>query len=194
MARAVSYNSVVSRWTISIAAMLGPAALGSASATCGQAMISAKQNIERSHRRNVAGPSPAESAIDVIASPPLSPWRRAIYLFVAAVSFVLGLLGIIVPGLPTTPFLLVTSALLLRSWPAMHERMLRSRFIGGLLADWRHHRGVRPHIKFRAVVLVVAVVIAAVVFGGLSALAATAIVCCAAVGVLVIASLPTIRD
>ncbi|MEX2187124.1 MAG: YbaN family protein [Pirellulales bacterium] len=131
---------------------------------------------------------------DEFASPPLSSWRRTAYLIVAAASFALGMLGVVLPGLPTTPFLLVTSALLLRSWPSMHERMLRSRIVGGLLSDWRHHRGVRPHVKIRAISLVVAVVTASILFGGLSMPAVAAMVCCAVVGVLVIVSLPTIRS
>lgn len=132
--------------------------------------------------------------VDELRLAPISPLRRTAYLFLAAVCFALGMLGVLLPGLPTTPFLLVTSALLLRSWPAMHERMMRSRFIGGLLADWKRRRGVRPHVKVRAVVLVAAIVAASIYFGGLSPLSAAIVALSAAVGIAVILMLPTIRD
>ncbi len=147
------------------------------------------RTVERQRRST----RPPLDPVDEFRLAPISPLRRAIYLFLAAVCFALGMLGVVLPGLPTTPFLLVTSALLLRSWPAMHERMMRSRFVGGLLADWKEHRGIRPHIKVRAIVLVAALVAASIYFGGLSPLAATLIALCAAVGIAVILMLPTIR-
>jgi uncharacterized protein len=125
--------------------------------------------------------------------PPISTPRRIAYLAIAAICFALGMLGVILPGLPTTPFLLVTSALLFRAWPAMHRRMMRSRFIGGLLSDWRHHRGVRPHVKVRAITLVVALVAATIYFAALSTTAAAVTIVCAGIGIVVILALPTIR-
>lgn len=125
--------------------------------------------------------------------PPLSRARRAVYLGLAAICFLLGMIGVVLPGLPTTPFLLVTSALLLRVWPAMHERMLRSRFVGRLLSDWRQHRGVRPHVKLRAIVLVAAAVAATIYFGNLALAAAVGVLVGAGIGIGVILLLPTIR-
>jgi hypothetical protein len=156
-------------------------------------MISTQREHARTLRRHDAVSTP-DAPGDPFAPPPLSPWRRAVYLTIAGVAFVVGMIGVVLPGLPTTPFLLVTSAFLLRSWPSMHERMLRTRLVGGLLSDWRRHRGVRLHVKIRAVALVVAVVAASIVLAGLSPLAATVAACCAAVGLAVIWALPTIRS
>jgi uncharacterized protein len=157
-------------------------------------MTTLQRKLDPAHRLRNQAASDALSPVDPVVLPPLSPLRRAVYLVIAGISFLLGMLGVFLPGLPTTPFLLVTSALLLRAWPAMHERMLRSRLIGGVLSDWRQHRGVRPHVKLRAVTLVVAAVTATIVFGGLSPLAAAAAGGCAGVGVLVIVLLPSVRS
>jgi uncharacterized membrane protein YbaN (DUF454 family) len=146
----------------------------------------------RAEAPRTIGESPEKKG-DELAFPPISTPRRIVYLAIAGVCFALGMLGVILPGLPTTPFLLVTSALLFRSWPAMHQRMMRSRFIGGLLCDWRRHRGIRPHVKVRAITLVVALVAATIYFGALSTTAAAVTILCAGIGIVVILALPTIR-
>lgn len=166
---------------------------GAATSASRCAMISIEQQTVRPPRRHAEPGEPVNHSGDPFAPSPLSPWRRAVYLFIAAVSFAVAMLGVVLPGLPTTPFLLVTSAFLLRSWPSMHERMLRSRFVGGLLSDWRQHRGVRPHVKLRAVTFVVVAVTLSIVFGGLPVPASVAMAACAVAGILVILRLPTIR-
>lgn len=81
--------------------------------------------------------------------------RRVVYLGLAAFFFVLGATGAILPGLPTTPFLLLTSYFLLRASPGLNERLLNSRMFGPILTDWQKRGGVRRHVKLKAVVVVV---------------------------------------
>lgn len=77
-------------------------------------------------------------------------WKRYAYLTGAAVTFALAVIGAVLPGLPTTPFLLLTSYCLIRSSHRWHQRLLRSRVFGGLLRDWHTHRAVRPGVKFKS--------------------------------------------
>ena len=75
---------------------------------------------------------------------------RALYLSLAGLFFVLAVLGVFLPVLPTTPFLLLTSWCLVRSSPALHARLRRSPLFGPLLADWERHHGVRLYVKISA--------------------------------------------
>lgn len=77
-------------------------------------------------------------------------WRRAFFILAAAGALVLGVLGVILPGLPTTPFVLVASYCLLRSSPRLHARLLQSRLFGDVLRDWHLHRGIGQHIRYKA--------------------------------------------
>src|SRR5687767_7755696 len=98
---------------------------------------------------------------------PAAGVRRAVLLALAALFFGLAVLGAFLPVLPTTPFLLVTSWLLVRSSPRLHQRLRASRLFGGFLRDWEEHRGVRPHVKVTALVVMAAVVVLSATSGTL---------------------------
>src|SRR5262249_7995528 len=59
--------------------------------------------------------------------------RRVWYLALAGGSFVLTVVGLIIPGVPTVPFLLATSYYLVRSSPTLNEGLLRTRTFGPIL-------------------------------------------------------------
>lgn len=120
--------------------------------------------------------------------------RRGVYLLVAGLAFVLGMVGVVLPGLPTTPFLLLTSYLLMRAWPALNERMLRSPFIGSLLRDWHEHRGVRRHIKVRGVVLIIGMLSLSIWLGQFPLPVSIGILACGCIGLTVVIRLPTIEE
>lgn len=86
---------------------------------------------------------------------PVGGLRRAAMLILAGVFFVLAALGAFLPVLPTTPFLLLTSYLLVRSSPRLNAALLSSRLFGPILTDWQVHRAVRRDIKIKAVTIVV---------------------------------------
>lgn len=53
----------------------------------------------------------------------------------------LGLVGVIVPILPTTPFMILAAAIFSRSSPRFHQMLLNNRWFGEVLKDWEE-RGV----------------------------------------------------
>lgn len=120
--------------------------------------------------------------------------RRALLLTAAACTLALGLLGIVLPGLPTTPFVLVASYCLLRSSPRLHARLLHSRLFGGVLRDWHLHRGLRPHIRYKAMAIIVLVLAGSLLLTNLPAAAKLAILAVAALGIAYVWRLPNIAE
>lgn len=105
---------------------------------------------------------------------------------------VLAFLGVVLPGLPATPFVLIASYLLVRSSPRLHRKLVHSRMFGQLLRDWEEHRGIRPGVK-RATLALIAVSIAATVFfGQLPWQALVATFGLAGVGMVVVWRLPDV--
>ena len=68
-------------------------------------------------------------------------------------ALVIGLVGVVVPLLPTTPFLLLAAALFVRSSDTLYNRLISNRLLGGFIRDYRERRGVSARTK--AVALVV---------------------------------------
>lgn len=120
--------------------------------------------------------------------------RRTVYLALGFLCVGLATLGAFLPVLPTTPFLLLASACFLRSSPALHERLLRSRLFGPFLRDWQQHRGIRLSVKVTAVVTLLAVVAASVLFGQLPLPLLVLLVVLASIGLFVVLRLPVVRD
>ncbi len=80
--------------------------------------------------------------------------RRVWYLSLAGGSFILTLVGLVIPGVPTVPFLMATSYYLVRSSPWLNGLLLRSRFFGPILADIETWGGLRRINKFKLIGLV----------------------------------------
>ncbi len=120
--------------------------------------------------------------------------RKILFLLLATLFFVLGVLGVGLPGLPTTPFLLLTSYFLVRSSPRLNAKLLRSRTFGPLLRDWHRHRAIRPRVKAVTLLTMAIVVSASLLFGNFTPVVLTVILVLVAVGLTVVLRLPVIRD
>ncbi|MBB4035810.1 hypothetical protein GGR21_001705 [Dysgonomonas hofstadii] len=55
---------------------------------------------------------------------------RYIYIGLGLISLGLGLLGIVTPGLPTTPFILLTGVLFAKGSPRLHKKLLENKLTG----------------------------------------------------------------
>ncbi|MBL7128146.1 MAG: YbaN family protein [Ignavibacteria bacterium] len=66
------------------------------------------------------------------------------YLFVTLGSLFLGLgvIGVFVPGLPTTPFLLLSAAFYVRSSRSMYRWLLNHKVFGKIIRDFRESRSI----------------------------------------------------
>ncbi len=75
-------------------------------------------------------------------------WNTGGAIFLAA-----GLVGVAVPVLPTTPFLLLATACFLRGSERMHSWMLNNRWFGDYLRRYREGRGIPLRTKLGAIAL-----------------------------------------
>lgn len=76
--------------------------------------------------------------------------RQLLWRCLASVFLGLGALGVVLPGLPTTPFLLVAAWAGARGWPALEARLLAHPRYGSLIRDWRERRAVPRRAKWLA--------------------------------------------
>jgi uncharacterized membrane protein YbaN (DUF454 family) len=120
-------------------------------------------------------------------------WKRQLLLVAAAVFLGLGLLGAVLPGLPCTPFVLLTSYCLARSSPRLNAALHRSRLFGPLIRDWQHRGGIRRRVKYQSIAVVIIVVAASLLLGAHSLLLASTIGALAMIGIVIILRLPEVE-
>lgn len=63
------------------------------------------------------------------------------------VSAILGFIGIFVPLLPTTPFLLLSSWCFVRSSEKMNHRLMHNKFLGPYISNYKSKRGITKQNK-----------------------------------------------
>ena len=102
----------------------------------------------------------------------------------------LAALGVVLPLLPTTPFVLLAATCFLKSSERSRRWLLNSRLFGPTLRDWHEHRAVRRPVKLLAVA-VIAGVIAFAFFRDIHWGVRTAIVVLGIIGLAYLWRLPT---
>ena len=79
--------------------------------------------------------------------------RRILLIIAGIISLSLGVLGIFVPGLPTTPFLLLTAALFVRSSPKLYKWLISNKYLGKYILNYRRRKGMTRKQKIYAISL-----------------------------------------
>jgi len=84
-------------------------------------------------------------------------WRLA-----GLASLALGALGVFLPLLPTTPFLILAAFCFSRGSRRLHDWLVGHPRLGPPIRDWRQHRAVSPRAKVLSLVAMLAVIAASV--------------------------------
>ena len=134
----------------------------------------------------------SKDSLDSKPQPVTGP-KRFVFIALAGLFFVLGAVGAVLPVLPTTPFLLLTSYFLARSSPRLNQWLLTSRFFGPILRDWQQLGGVRPDVKVKAIMIVLLAVSVSLWLTDLSSTLRWIVAATALIGIGVILRLPSAR-
>jgi len=78
---------------------------------------------------------------------------RALWLIAGTICIVLGAIGIVLPILPTTPFLLAAAACYYKSSPRMHKWLLNNRWFGEYIRNYKEGRGLPLKTKITALAM-----------------------------------------
>jgi uncharacterized membrane protein YbaN (DUF454 family) len=78
---------------------------------------------------------------------------RIFLIILGSVSLALGLLGVLLPVLPTTPFLLLSAAVWVKASSRLYEWLLNHKLFGEYIRNFREHKAIPLHAKIISVVL-----------------------------------------
>jgi uncharacterized membrane protein YbaN (DUF454 family) len=85
-----------------------------------------------------------------------SRWARPFWLVAGALALMLGLIGIFLPLLPTTPFVLLGAFCFARGSARWEHWLVTHRRLGPIVRDWRQHRAVPLRAKQLATLMMTA--------------------------------------
>lgn len=79
---------------------------------------------------------------------------KTVYIILGTLSLGLGILGIFLPLLPTTPFLLLTAALYFRGSSRLYAWLTGHKYLGSYIRNFREHKAIPLRAKIVSVALI----------------------------------------
>jgi uncharacterized membrane protein YbaN (DUF454 family) len=108
-------------------------------------------SVDRGHATRVSrpsGPPPGEAPLTSPAA------VRAVFAIVGSAALLIGVVGIFVPVLPSTPFVLLAAACYARSSQRLYGWLLGQPALGPIIANWRRSRTLPRGVRRRALLAV----------------------------------------
>ena len=88
---------------------------------------------------------------------------RYLYILIGGIAVLLGIIGVVVPGLPTTPFVLLASWCFYKSSPRLQAWLLQS-FLGKYIREYKSKGGITTHKRIYIILLMATMVTISTVF------------------------------
>lgn len=79
---------------------------------------------------------------------------QKLWLSLGFIFLLIGIIGIFLPLLPTTPFLLITAFCFSKGSDYWHQWLLNHAWFGPPVRDWIKHRMIRTRVKFISVTMI----------------------------------------
>lgn len=80
--------------------------------------------------------------------------KKYLLLIIGTISLILGTIGIFIPILPTTPFILLASFCYIRSSDRLYNWLINHKIFGKYIYDYLVHKSVKKSAKITAVSLI----------------------------------------
>ncbi len=120
-----------------------------------------------------------------------APWLRYLFITVGFISLLLGIIGVVTPVLPTTPFILLSGYCFARGSERFHDWILAHRYFGPMIRAFRDEKRIPLKAKiFATAMIVLTMSITAIFF----VKKIYAIIAMATVGVVVVIYLWTFKN
>lgn len=92
-------------------------------------------------------------------------FRRKILVFAGTTSVCIGILGVFLPVLPTTPFLLFAAACYARSSAKFYDWLMNNKMLGSYIRDYRDMKGMRLSSKIMSISMLNVLILYSVIWG-----------------------------
>ncbi|MCW4049013.1 MAG: YbaN family protein [Candidatus Bathyarchaeota archaeon] len=91
--------------------------------------------------------------------------RKGTYIIAGTMALIAGIIGIFLPVIPTTPFVLLASACYLRGSQRLHEWILAHEWFGDTIRNYEAGKGLKKATKIKAISLMwLAILVSAIYY------------------------------
>lgn len=90
-------------------------------------------------------------------------YARFFFIVAGCIAVILGTIGVVVPGLPTTPFVLLASWCFYKSSPRLQAWLLQS-FLGKYIRDYKEKGGLTTRKRLYIIALMATMVSVSIIF------------------------------
>ena len=118
---------------------------------------------------------------------------RTIYTILGVLCVAVGAVGVVLPGLPTTPLLLLAVACFAKGSQRAHAWLIRNRLFGPIILTWENERAVTLRTKVTSSVLVVATIVSSIAWCVKTPVMQITLAVIGAIGLAIVLRLPTAR-
>ena len=88
---------------------------------------------------------------------------KSIQFLLGVLFLILGFIGVILPIVPTTPFILLAAYFFAKSSPRVHSWLTSIPLFGNAIIDWERHRVIRPKAKALATIMIIGIFSASII-------------------------------
>ena len=79
---------------------------------------------------------------------------KYLLIILGSLSLALGVIGIFLPVLPTTPFLLLSAALYVRSSEKLYQWLINQKYLGTYIRNFREHHAIPLRAKIISITMI----------------------------------------
>lgn len=119
---------------------------------------------------------------------------KILFVFLGSLSLMLAIIGISIPGLPTTPFLLLSATLYVKSSNKLYNWLINHPILGKIIKEYREKKGLTFKKKWLSIIIMWIMISASVTWGISNLHLRVLVIIVGLIGTVFMGRIPTYKD
>ena len=90
--------------------------------------------------------------------------KKFFYIILGTIALLLGIIGLALPVIPTTPLILLAAWCYYRSSPRFHDWLINHPYLGSIIEEYSDEKGIKKESKIKAIILTWSAVLVTAIF------------------------------
>lgn len=119
--------------------------------------------------------------------------KRITYLCAGHLALAMGMIGVVLPLLPTTPFVLLSAFFYSRSSRKLHQKLINNKLFGNLIKEWEKHGTIPLKAKCLSTLMMISMISYPLIYRPMSLSLKLAVIGCLCFSLTYIWSRPSLE-